>query len=78
MVTWCSTPNIVDMALPSAQHALSFSDADVTLCGDVFVPFITMPVNEGVVEDNDILATASKTVLNDSAKFSPLPSALRA
>jgi hypothetical protein len=37
---------IVNIALATAQRALSFSDGDVTLCVDVSVPFITMPVNE--------------------------------
>jgi hypothetical protein len=63
---------IVNIAFPTAQHALSFSDAGVTLCGDVSVPFITMPDNEGVFEGNDNLATASKTMLGDIANFSPL------
>jgi hypothetical protein len=68
----------VNIALLTALHALSSSDADVTFSGEVGVPFISMPVNEGVFEGNDILVTASKTIANDIAKFSSLLKALRA
>jgi hypothetical protein len=50
----------------------------VTLCGDVSVPLLTLPVKNGVFEGNDILVTASKVVLDEIAKFSPLLKTLRA
>jgi hypothetical protein len=68
---------IGNIALPTARHALSSFDANFTLFGGVFVPFISMPDNEGVFEDNDVFASDSKTVLNDFAEFSPLLKDLR-
>lgn len=50
----------------------------VTLCGDVSVPLITLPVKDGVFEGNDILVNTSKTVLDEIAKLSPLLKTLRA
>jgi NAD(P)H-dependent FMN reductase len=49
----------------------------VTLCGDVSVPLISLPVKEGVFEGNDILINSSKTVLDEIAKLAPLLKTLR-
>jgi NAD(P)H-dependent FMN reductase len=50
----------------------------VTLCGDVSVPLLTLPVKDGVFEGNDILVNSSKVVLDEIAKLSPLLKTLRA
>jgi ribose 1,5-bisphosphokinase PhnN len=50
----------------------------VTLCGDVSVPLITLPVKDGIFEGNDILVNSSKAVLDEIAKLSPLLKTLRA
>ncbi len=50
----------------------------VTLCGDVSVPLLTLPVTDGVFEGNDILVNSSKIVLDEIAKLSPLLKTLRA
>lgn len=49
----------------------------VTLCGDVSVPMLTLPVTEGVFTGNEILANSSKILLDDIAKVAPVMKTLR-
>jgi NAD(P)H-dependent FMN reductase len=49
----------------------------VTLCGDVSVPMLTLPVQDGVFSGNEILVNSSKILLDDIAQVTPVMRELR-
>jgi hypothetical protein len=49
----------------------------VTLCGDVSIPLLSLPVKDGVFAGNEVLVEASNTLLKELAVFAPLLEPLR-